>query len=428
MRVVLIIDEHVRERAALTRELHKLPSIEVVDASTLHEAAELLEEIEVDLVVSDWELSDGRALALLPRLEREGRPVPALLLGAPAHAALVEPPSSVEILPRPVAPATVREKVAARFGCAPAPFSVTDYLQLASMGHHSVRLELASDGDEIGAIVVRDGQAWSADDPLGKGLDAFTRLLAREDLTVTCSPIGSPVPPRTLEGGCEQLLMRAMTRIDELRGGITPDDEPPRERPPSAAPDVAVPRPARTPAAGTPAAGTPTTGTPTTGTPWIDRASPTIGLTPVPAIASAVISAPQRVVRIPPLGTAPPRTRASGVRLPQVPRSSTGRTAPAARPSALAAALPHVTSAPVGSPSPLSSGAAPEPRFAEGSGPIAVAASEPAEFDRLYELGIEAMLGKRYGEALDAFERAKQIRSTATLEANLVRLRALGAA
>lgn len=391
MRVVLIIDEHVRERAALTRELHKLPSIEVVDASTLHEAAELLEEIEVDLVVSDWELADGRALALLPQLEREGRPVPALLLGAPAHAALVEPPSSVEILPRPVAPATVREKVAARFGCAPAPFSVTDYLQLASMGHHSVRLELASDGDEIGAIVVRDGQAWSADDPLGKGLDAFTRLLAREDLTVTCSPIGSPVPPRTLEGGCEQLLMRAMTRIDELRGGIAPGDEPPRERPPSAAHDVAAAPPAHPPAAGTPSSGS---------------ASPTIGLPPVPAIASAVISAPQRVVRIPPLGTAPPRTRASGVRLPQVPRPSTGRTAPAARPPA-----------------------APErPRFAEGSGPIAVAASEPAEFDRLYELGIEAMLGKRYGEALDAFERAKQIRSTATLEANLVRLRALGAA
>jgi len=319
MRVVLVIDDNVLERATIVRELHKLPSIEVIDTGTLHGGMQLLAAIEVELVICNTELPDGHSRTLVQHVVRTRRHTPVLLLGAPGARPSGELPAGVELVPRPVEPSALRDKVATRLGCErePGPFSLTDYLQLAAMGHHSVRLELTCDGDEIGAIVVRDGQAWSAEDLLGEGVEAFTRLLARADVSVTCAPLGNSVPRRSLEGSCEQLLMRALTRIDELRSGHVPD-----------------------------------------------------------AVPDAV---------------------------------------PEAVPEAVA-----------GFDADCDAGAEPEPQLARGSGQFE-RVSLDAEFDRLYELGLEAMLRKRYREALEALERAKQIRTTSTLEANLKRLRALGA-
>lgn len=51
---------------------------------------------------------------------------------------------------------------------------------------------------------------------------------------------------------------------------------------------------------------------------------------------------------------------------------------------------------------------------------------EPRDFEKIYEAAIDALLSKRYAEAYPLFLRAKAIRSTPTLEANLSRLRDLG--
>ena len=51
-----------------------------------------------------------------------------------------------------------------------------------------------------------------------------------------------------------------------------------------------------------------------------------------------------------------------------------------------------------------------------------------AEFDRLYARGVEELLAKRYREAFDTLSLARAIRSTASIEANLKRLRELGVA
>jgi CheY-like chemotaxis protein len=304
MRVVLIIDDDILERATIVRELHKLPSIEVFDTGTFQGGLQLLDAMDVALVICNTKLPDGDAPTLLQHLVRTRRDIPVLLLGARGARPSGTLPVGVELLARPLDPSVVRDKVTTRLGCErePGPFSLTDYLQLAAMGQNSVRLELTCDGEEIGTIVVRDGDAWSAEDLLGEGFDAFTRLLARADVSVTCAPLGNSVPRRSLEGSCSQLLMRAMTRIDELRSGHVQEDAP------------------------------------------VDD-----------------------------------------------------------------------------------TGAEPRPQLARGSAPILTPrVDNDAEFDRLYELGIEAMLRKRYHDALDALERAKQIRTTATLEANLKRLRAMG--
>jgi len=67
--------------------------------------------------------------------------------------------------------------------------------------------------------------------------------------------------------------------------------------------------------------------------------------------------------------------------------------------------------------------------LADGTGAVrpAVAVNERgSEFDQWYALGIEALLARRYRDAFDSLSRANQIRTTASIAANLKRLRELG--
>ena len=62
----------------------------------------------------------------------------------------------------------------------------------------------------------------------------------------------------------------------------------------------------------------------------------------------------------------------------------------------------------------------------DGRPPAAPQRTPEQEFARLYDEGIDAVLSKRYPEAFALLTRAKAIRSTPTIEANLTRLRSLG--
>lgn len=116
---------------------------------------------------------------------------------------------------------------------------------------------------------------------------------------------------------------------------------------------------------------------------------------------------------------------------PQPPRTDTQRYLATTRRPATPASVPAITIPPVRMPSvsippvprrtPTSS--VPAVPLAEGTTPRT---SLDGEFRRLYDNGIEALLAKRYTEALSLFLEAQKIRSTPTLEANLNRLRSLG--
>jgi hypothetical protein len=116
------------------------------------------------------------------------------------------------------------------------PFCVADYLQLASLGHHSVVLDVG--GAVTGRICVVDGQAWSALDTHGEGLEAFRRMALAREVLVQCQALVGDPGPRTLSGTCESLLLEVARLHDEAQarrrpaeGGFTElalEDEPAR--------------------------------------------------------------------------------------------------------------------------------------------------------------------------------------------------------
>lgn len=99
---------------------------------------------------------------------------------------------------------------------APSPFGVPDYVQLAALGRHSVVIEVSSAVGRARIVIVR-GEVWSAEDKLGKGMDAFRRLVFLGTAQVTCRtlPKANEVPERNIHGSAESVLLDVMREHDE---------------------------------------------------------------------------------------------------------------------------------------------------------------------------------------------------------------------
>jgi CheY-like chemotaxis protein len=308
MQLVLIVEDDVLARAAMSRALRKLPAIEVIEAAGVAEATQLIRSLRIDLIVADIELRDGTVLEVLPHVDARGIPV-VLVSGHVAEFA-ERLPSGLPIYAKPMTPGQLGEIVTSALGCGDPRdgFALADYVQLAALGHHSVALEVARDGEPLGAVVIAHGEVWSACDADGEGDAALIRLLGDPDVTTSCGPAPRNPGPRNLHGSSQRALLEAARVLDERR-----------------------------------AAGVP--------------------------LAEGSVELRRVVAQV----------------------------APAI---AVTASRPHRQAAP----------------------------DAGAEFERLYALGVEAMLTKRYRDAFETLSRARELRTTASIEANLKRLRELGVA
>lgn len=224
MPLVLILEDDVLLRAGMARSLARLPAVEVVEAATVREAIALVEGlVDVDLVLSDLQLGDGTALELLPRLERPRGRIPVVLISGCVAEFAERLPSSIEVRSKPIDPADLRELVSRMLGCADGrpPFTLADYLQLAGLGRYSVQITVGAGSGLLGSVTVRAGQAWSAEDAHGTGLEALVRLLEATDAMLECGAV-THSPPSSLAGSCESVLMEASRLIDERRAQHPP--------------------------------------------------------------------------------------------------------------------------------------------------------------------------------------------------------------
>jgi CheY-like chemotaxis protein len=222
---VLVVEDELMLLRSVVAGLGRLPGIEVVGASTV---AQALQEIQVRapaLIISDIDLPDRSGIELLGELGARGLKPHVVFVSAyvKAYRPQIPPHAGVEVLEKPVSLEQLRTLVTQRLrqpSSESSPFGVSDYLQLASMGHHSVLIEVSGAGDS-GSLVVVQGEAWSAQDEHGAGLDAFRRLLLARAVMVRCQTFQGDAGPRTLEGTAEALLLESARFADEARAGFT---------------------------------------------------------------------------------------------------------------------------------------------------------------------------------------------------------------
>lgn len=342
MQLVLVVDDDVLVRAASARALSKLPSIEVIEASGVAEATQLIRSLHIDLIVAAIELGDGTMLEVLPELAERG--IPAVLVSDQAARFAQHLPSGLELHGSPMSPTALCQVVTAQLGCHElcTMFSLADYIQLASLGRRSLTLEVLRDSEPLGSVVILRGEAWSAHAPSGDGIAAFAQLIAESDATTTVAPAPRDPGARNLDGSCQRLLLEAARRNDEAR---------------------------------------------------------------------AAAEASERTVHAGPAASA----RCGHISRPPAGASTVSPRRPAPVTSPVNGELPPI-------PNLIASGSVRTPRATSAAKP-----GDPGtEFEHLYALGVEALLAKRYREAFDTLSRASQIRTTASIAANLKRLREMG--
>jgi CheY-like chemotaxis protein len=211
------VEDEATLRATVARGLSRLPRVEVIAVGTVAEAIASIDQAPPDLLLSDIDLPDRSGIELLGELARRNIRCPVVIVSAylRAYGAQIPPHAGVEVLEKPIALETLREVVQRRLQTqVDSPFAVVDYIQLACMGHRSVRVDFRADGF-VGWIAVKEGTLWAAQDNDGPGVAAFQRLAFRRDGQIECTSLREDPGPRTIHEAWEGLLLEAARLFDE---------------------------------------------------------------------------------------------------------------------------------------------------------------------------------------------------------------------
>jgi len=219
-RRILIVEDHSLLRKAMISALAELPETSVVGAGTVRAALAEIHGVTPNLVVSDLDLPDGSGLELLPVLQQDPK-VPVLFVSA--HVSRFQSQLSrypgVVVLEKPLPARTLKEVVAQQFDAgttrdAP-PFGAGDYIQLACMGRHSVRIDVVAT-EVSGSIFIQRGRLWAAVAGGVEGVAALSKLTFVQGAEVRCSGGSSNTGPANLpDQPWEQLLLDLARDLDE---------------------------------------------------------------------------------------------------------------------------------------------------------------------------------------------------------------------
>ena len=195
-RRVLILEDHDLLRSSMVRALSEIDNVAVIGVGTVQSALREIDTAQPDLIVSDLDLPDGSGLELMPHLKGQHHPSIVFVSGhINRFESQLDHYPGIVVLDKPLPARTLKyivtEQLDAERDAAP-PFGAGDYIQLACLGRHSVRIDVRGP-DVSGAIYVKQGRIWSASAGRRTGLSALRRLTFTEGTQVSCS--GVPLDP-----------------------------------------------------------------------------------------------------------------------------------------------------------------------------------------------------------------------------------------
>ena len=221
--LLLVVEDEPVLRISLVRGLTKLQGVTAVGAGTIAEALEIIENEPPQLIVSDIDLPDGSGLELISVLDQKSLKIPVIYASAYVAKYRVQIPtrSNIAVREKPIPLAEIRQMVIDRLSVASseqskaAPFDATDYLQLACMCRKSVDIVVHQEAEEVGHIIIRDGELWGAVKGQQQGEEALRELVFATGVEVSCVGIRRPQTKRTIHQSWESILLEAARLHDE---------------------------------------------------------------------------------------------------------------------------------------------------------------------------------------------------------------------
>ena len=226
MQHIVVLEDEELLRRSVARSLSSLPDVSVAEAGNFAEALRQIDAQRPDLIISDLNLPDRSGIDLLTELSQRELHLPIIYMTAylKSYRARLASQLQIDVLEKPVSLEELRQLVRVRLSALQAarnapPFGAADYLQIACAGRHSVQVDVLLAGKGIGELVVHRGRPWSAKDPLGTGMAAFSRLVNLQGAVVLCGTLRGDPGPANLTGSLDNLLLQAAVESDHVAAG-----------------------------------------------------------------------------------------------------------------------------------------------------------------------------------------------------------------
>ena len=227
MRRILIVEDEFFLLESMVKFMDGLENVRTRGCANLREALSVIESRPPDLIFSDINLPDGSGLEMINLLADKGLQIPLIFVSAyiSDYRSRIPPDSNIMVLEKPVSMKRLREIAREKLekDNGDYVFKLSDYLQIAAMGGHTVRLQCGA----MGEITMVDGELWSAHGVDGdEGEAAFKRLVAGAEvhgktLDLSCKRLDEiEMGGRNISGSLDNLLLNAVFEEEEsLRYG-----------------------------------------------------------------------------------------------------------------------------------------------------------------------------------------------------------------
>jgi len=218
---ILIVEDEPFLLASMVKFMDALENVRTRGCANLTDALQAIESQEPDLVFSDINLPDGSGLALIDALDRRGLQIPLIFVSAyiSDYRGRIPPDSRIMVLEKPISMKRLRLIAREKLdeGARAYVFKLSDYLQIAAMGNHTVCLDCGMGR----TITVVDGKLWSAFDDAFEGEAAFKRIVASAEVhgqagNLVCKQITeSEIGDRNIQGSLDNLLLEAVIEEEQ---------------------------------------------------------------------------------------------------------------------------------------------------------------------------------------------------------------------
>jgi DNA-binding response OmpR family regulator len=224
LRNLFLVEDDESLRSLAAKVLRGLPSLQVLEFSEAESALGQFAQYPPALLVADLGLPGMSGVEFIARARQMSPRVPVLVTTGSRsrfHAELSEF-SFAEIWEKPFSIQDLRDRVhvllSRRHGRPDKPFmpfSVLDYLQMASFGNHDMVLEVKLGSGRTGRLEVVDGEIWNC--RLGRqvGVEALGEILDEPGAGIQFYPLVDPPVERQITAPTSQVLLEMAVAHDE---------------------------------------------------------------------------------------------------------------------------------------------------------------------------------------------------------------------
>lgn len=233
MNRVLLVDDEISLLLSLKEGLSEFADqFVILTANSVQEALSILEQEEVDLVVTDLRMPDLDGFALLAEMSANYPTIPAIVMTAhanPENEDKLRDMPDVGLIEKPVDFDALTQRILDRLNAPKEEGSISgislpNFLELLEREEKTCLLQISTPGDPSGLLLLNQGNIWNAVYEDLRGEEALFAMLSKKDVRLNFLRLPRKKIKRRIHANLMALLLDWALKTDESNP-VTPEDE-----------------------------------------------------------------------------------------------------------------------------------------------------------------------------------------------------------